>query len=98
MNRLSTPRIAVVLPAYNEAQTIAATIEAFHAELPQALIVVVNNNSQDDTRQIAADTLARLNADGRVINEPRQGKGNAMRRAAPFWTSRPMPMCWPMPT
>ncbi|OWT63859.1 glycosyltransferase family 2 protein [Candidimonas nitroreducens] len=76
-----SPKLAVILPAYNEAQTIAATIEAFHTELPQARIIVVNNNSKDATHQIAADTLAKLAIDGEVIDEPRQGKGNAVRRA-----------------
>jgi len=81
MTTATSSRIAVILPAYNEEQTIAATIEAFHAELPEARIVVVNNNSRDNTRQIATDTLNRLNIQGEVLDEMRQGKGNAMRRA-----------------
>ena len=75
------PTIAIVLPAFNEEQTIAGTIEAFHAEMPDAQIVVVDNNSQDATGRIAADTLARLGANGSVIREASQGKGNAVRRA-----------------
>lgn len=73
--------IAVILPAYNEELTIAATIEAFHKELPRAQILVINNNSRDATAAIARATLKRLGAGGRVIDELRQGKGNAMRRA-----------------
>ena len=69
------------MPAYNESLTIAATIEAFHRELPEAQIVVVDNNSKDATAAIAADTLQRLGATGEVISELRQGKGNAVRRA-----------------
>lgn len=75
------PKIAVILPAYNEEQTIVATIQAFHKELPNARIVVVNNNSSDKTGQLATQTLRELNILGEVINEPRQGKGNAVRRA-----------------
>lgn len=75
------PRIAIILPAFNEERTIAGTIEAFHAELPNAQIVVVDNNSQDATARIAADTLERLGSNGTVIREARQGKGNAVRRA-----------------
>src|SRR5690606_34173832 len=75
------PKIAIILPAFNEEQTIADTIEAFHAEMPDAQIVVVDNNSQDATGRIAADTLERLGAAGIVIREARQGKGNAVRRA-----------------
>lgn len=77
----TSPRIAIILPAYNEAATVAATIRSFHAALPEAQIVVVNNNSRDDTAAIAERTLAELGADGRVLNEGRQGKGNAVRRA-----------------
>lgn len=73
--------IAVILPAYNEAQTIAQTIESFFAELPNANIVVINNNSSDSTKSIAKETLQRLGCAGCVIDEMRQGKGNAVRRA-----------------
>lgn len=75
------PTIAIVLPALNEEQTIAGTIAAFHAQMPDAQIVVVDNNSQDATNRIAADTLLRLGAHGQVIREPSHGKGNAVRRA-----------------
>lgn len=75
------PSIAVILPAYNEELTIRQTMRAFHEALPEAEIVVVNNNSKDDTYGIATRTLAELQCNGRVINEIRQGKGNAMRRA-----------------
>jgi glycosyltransferase involved in cell wall biosynthesis len=81
INQAARPDIAVILPAYNEELTIAATIEAFHHELPYANILVINNNSSDDTGKIARATLERLGARGRVIDESRQGKGNAVRRA-----------------
>jgi glycosyltransferase involved in cell wall biosynthesis len=74
-------RVAVVLPAYNEAQTIAGTIEEFHRALPAAAIWVINNRSTDDTASIALTTLQRLGCEGGVINEPRPRKGNAVRRA-----------------
>jgi glycosyltransferase involved in cell wall biosynthesis len=73
--------VVVVLPAYNEASTISATIEAFHRELPESLIIVVNNNSRDDTAERALATFKALGCSGEVIHERRQGKGNAMRRA-----------------
>ncbi len=75
------PYVAIILPAYNEAATVAATMRSFHAVLPQAELIVVNNNSQDDTAEIAQRTLRELGASGRVLNESRQGKGNAVRRA-----------------
>jgi len=74
-------RIAVILPAYNEEQTIAATIEDFCHALPEAQIWVINNRSTDTTEVIAKSKLQQLTCQGGVINEPRPGKGNAVRRA-----------------
>lgn len=73
--------IAIILPAYNEEATIGRTIESFHAQLPQAHIVVIDNNSHDATSAVARQTLQRLKAHGEVVRELRQGKGNAVRRA-----------------
>ena len=78
---VSNKKIAVILPAYNEELTIAETIRAFRAALPEAVIYVVNNNSRDRTREIAGQVLQELSCPGRVIDEPRQGKGSALRRA-----------------
>lgn len=66
--------IAVLIPCYNEALTIAKVIDDFRAELPQALIYVYDNNSTDGTATIAADHGAI------VRHEPRQGKGNVVRQ------------------
>ncbi|HEN3568466.1 TPA: glycosyltransferase [Yersinia enterocolitica] len=74
-------RTAVILPAYNEEQTISATIEDFYNELPDAAIWVVNNRSTDETQEKAKKTFMRLGCKGGVINENRPGKGNAVRRA-----------------
>lgn len=74
-------KIAVILPAYNEVQTIEDTIRAFHEALPEAAIWVVNNRSVDATESVARTTLLSLNCTGGVLNEPRKGKGNAVRRA-----------------
>ncbi len=73
--------VAVVLPAFNEALTISDTIRAFNTALPKARIFVINNNSSDETKSIAMHTLSELQCDGAVIDEKRQGKGNALRRA-----------------
>jgi glycosyltransferase involved in cell wall biosynthesis len=75
------PHVAIILPAYNEELTIKGTIEAFHKSMPDASIFVVNNNSSDSTKSLAATTLADGGINGAVIDEPRQGKGNAVRRA-----------------
>jgi len=67
-------KIAVLVPCYNEAQTIKKVVEDFKRVLPQAVIYVYNNNSTDDTAKIAAD------AGAIVRNEYKQGKGNVIRR------------------
>lgn len=74
-------QIAIILPAYNEQETIAAVIKAFYAAIPSAKIIIVNNNSQDKTAEIAQETLISLNAHGCVLQENQQGKGFAVRRA-----------------
>ncbi|MDB5988727.1 MAG: glycosyl transferase 2 family protein [Herbaspirillum sp.] len=74
-------KIAVILPAYNEEQTIAATIGDFHRALPEAEVWVINNRSTDTTESLANKTLLLIGCKGGVINEQRPGKGNAVRRA-----------------
>jgi hypothetical protein len=71
---MSRPRIAVLLPCLNEQETIAGVVAAFRAALPEAAIYVCNNGSDDTTAETAAATGAT------VINEPRRGKGRAIRR------------------
>ena len=71
---MSAPRIAVLLPCYNEAAAIAQTVAGFRAALPAAVIYVYDNNSSDTTRAVAA-------AAGAVVRTERmQGKGNVVRR------------------
>lgn len=67
-------KIAVLVPCYNEAQTIKKVVEDFKRVLPQAVIYVYNNNSTDDTAKIAAE------AGAIVRNEYKQGKGNVIHR------------------
>ncbi len=69
-----SPRIAVLVPCYNEAITIETVIRDFRAALPDATIHVYDNNSTDDTAAIARSA-------GAVVRQvTRQGKGNVVRR------------------
>lgn len=61
--------------------TIAATIAEFSKALPGASIVVVDNNSTDDTRGRAIAALEPIGSAGLLLAESRQGKGYAVRRA-----------------
>lgn len=72
--RLATPRVAVILPCYNEASTIGRVVREFKAALPGARIVVFDNASSDDTVKIARA------AGAEVSFEPKPGKGNVVRR------------------
>lgn len=66
--------VAVLVPCYNEAVTIAKVIDDFKRELPGARIYVYDNNSSDGTGAIA------LNHGAIVRTESRQGKGNVVRQ------------------
>lgn len=66
-------KIAVLIPCYNESQTIEKVVRDYKAALPEAEIYVYDNNSTDGT-----DELARK-AGATVRYERRQGKGNVIR-------------------
>src|SRR5437868_9823212 len=68
------PRIAVLLPCYNEEAAIGATVAGFRAALPGATVYVYDNNSSDHTRDVAAK------AGAMVRSERQQGKGHVVRR------------------
>ena len=68
------PRIAVLVPCYNEAVTIAKVVDDFHAALPDAEVYVYDNNSTDGTVPSRAEHGAT------VRTERRQGKGNVVRQ------------------
>jgi glycosyltransferase involved in cell wall biosynthesis len=68
------PRIAVLLPCYNEEAAIGATVAGFRTAFPQATVYVYDNNSRDRTREIAAE------AGAIVRTERQQGKGHVVRR------------------
>jgi glycosyltransferase involved in cell wall biosynthesis len=65
---------AVLVPCYNEALTVGKVVDDFRRVLPGATIYVYDNNSSDDTADIARQH-------GAVVRkEPRQGKGNVVRQ------------------
>ena len=67
-------KIAVLIPCYNESQTIAKVVSDYKKALPEATIYVYDNNSKDGTAEIAEKA-------GAVVRyEYKQGKGNVIRR------------------
>jgi glycosyltransferase involved in cell wall biosynthesis len=65
-------KIAVLVPCFNEEVTIAKVVHDFRQQLPTATVYVYDNNSSDDTAEIAAS------AGAVVVREKRQGKGFVM--------------------
>ncbi len=67
-------KTAVIIPCYNEGKAIAKVVNDFKKVLPEAEIYVYDNNSDDDT-------AAQARRAGAIVRrEPRQGKGNVVRR------------------
>ena len=66
-------KIAVLIPCYNESQTIAKVIKDYKLALPEADLYIYDNNSNDGTDEIAR------HEGGIVRYEYRQGKGNVIR-------------------
>ena len=67
-------KIAVLIPCFNESQTIEKVVSDWKRELPEATIYVYDNNSTDGTGSIAEK------AGAIVRREYMQGKGNVIRR------------------
>ena len=66
--------IAVLIPCYNEAQTIAKVVRDYRQALPEAAVYVYDNNSTDGSAELAR-------AAGAVVRrEFQQGKGSVIRR------------------
>ncbi len=66
-------KIAILIPCYNESQTIGKVVREYREALPEADIYVYDNNSTDGTDEIAR-------AAGAIVRyEYRQGKGNVVR-------------------
>jgi glycosyltransferase involved in cell wall biosynthesis len=68
------PRVAVLIPCFNEEAAISKVVADMRRALPNATVYVYDNNSRDATVAVAT-------AAGAVVrNERRQGKGNVVRR------------------
>lgn len=71
---MNQPRVAVLIPCYNEAVAISRVVADFKASLPAAVVYVYDNNSDDGTAKVAAE------AGAIVRKESQQGKGAVVRR------------------
>jgi glycosyltransferase involved in cell wall biosynthesis len=80
-------RVSVVIPTYNEAETIRGMVDGFFATGLVDEVIVVDNNAKPPTQEEVAKTKARL------IPEPRQGYGNAIMRGLREATGDLIVMC-----
>jgi glycosyltransferase involved in cell wall biosynthesis len=71
---VNSPKVAVLIPCYNEELTVSKVIADFRESLPSANIFVYDNNSKDATAEVAR------RAGAIVRTEPQQGKGAVVRR------------------
>lgn len=66
-------KIVILIPCYNEVITIGKVVSDFKKEVPEAEVVVYDNNSSDGTDEVARK------AGAKVFYEYKQGKGNVVR-------------------
>lgn len=66
--------VTFVLPAYNEEESIGKVLESINLVYPESKVIVVDNNSMDNTAVIAKS------AGALVLNESKQGKGYAVKK------------------
>lgn len=74
-------RVSIVIPVYNESRRIAATIEQVASFLEsttlEAEVIVADDGSTDDTREITSRKLAEL-PNARLLELPHGGKAHAV--------------------
>jgi len=78
------PRVAVLIPAYNEEKVIARTIRSvLMSNYKNIRVVVIDDGSTDATYKVATETYAKEIADGRltVLTKPNGGKAEALNFA-----------------
>jgi dolichyl-phosphate beta-glucosyltransferase len=81
--KLDIPLMTIIIPAYNEAhrlpQTLTRVVEFIHSRSETLDVIVVNNNSRDETGEVAA-AFAQEHPCVQVLDQPIQGKGAAVRK------------------
>jgi cellulose synthase/poly-beta-1,6-N-acetylglucosamine synthase-like glycosyltransferase/spore germination protein YaaH/peptidoglycan/xylan/chitin deacetylase (PgdA/CDA1 family) len=75
------PRVAVLIPAYNEEKVIERTVQgALDSDYPDLRVIVIDDGSKDRTLEIARRAFAAEEAAGRVVilTRPNGGKAEAL--------------------
>ncbi|MCH7574469.1 MAG: glycosyltransferase [Candidatus Marinimicrobia bacterium] len=69
----AAPRTAILIPCYNQENSIGHVVGAFRAVLPDAHLYVFDSGSTDSSSKVARE------AGASVVFSPRRGKGHIMR-------------------
>jgi cellulose synthase/poly-beta-1,6-N-acetylglucosamine synthase-like glycosyltransferase len=81
------PNVTVLIPTYNESETIYAKIKnirEFDYPLRKVEILVLDDSSIDNTREIASSAFREFNIRGRlIVNDVRSGVNVSYNRAIP---------------
>ena len=75
------PKVAVLIPAYNEEKVIERTVRsALDSDYPNLHVIVIDDGSKDRTLEVARLTFAQEEAEGRVLilTKPNAGKAEAL--------------------
>jgi len=78
------PRVAVLVPAYNEETVIVRTIRSvLNSDYPNLHLIVIDDGSKDRTAEVAAHAYAQEIAEGKVqvLRKPNAGKAEALNYA-----------------
>ena len=82
-------RVLVVTPTYQEADNVVRFLEAVRASVPEASILIVDDNSPDGTGRLADDCASRLGHIEVLHRAGKAGLGSAYREGFRIALSRP---------
>jgi cellulose synthase/poly-beta-1,6-N-acetylglucosamine synthase-like glycosyltransferase/spore germination protein YaaH/peptidoglycan/xylan/chitin deacetylase (PgdA/CDA1 family) len=75
------PKVAVLIPAYNEEKVIERTVRAaLNSNYPNLRVIVIDDGSRDRTLEVARAAFVAEEAAGRVVilSKPNSGKADAL--------------------
>jgi biofilm PGA synthesis N-glycosyltransferase PgaC len=81
LNDIDAPLVTILIPCYNEADNIAATIaSALGVDYPALEVIVIDDGSTDDTVKLAEAYAANHNGNIKVITQQNTGKASALNK------------------
>jgi cellulose synthase/poly-beta-1,6-N-acetylglucosamine synthase-like glycosyltransferase/peptidoglycan/xylan/chitin deacetylase (PgdA/CDA1 family)/spore germination protein YaaH len=83
------PKVAVLIPAYNEEKVIERTVRsALDSDYPNLHVIVIDDGSKDRTLEVARRAFAQEEAEGRVLilTKPNAGKAEALNYGLEYLT------------